>query len=177
MSKTGTTHKTDAPKNLNFAVVICSSSRHQKLNSGKSVVDQSGDLIVEALQQHGHAVTYRTVVPDDQKLIKQCVRKALRSNTVDVVVTCGGTGISPTDVTIESVQPLLEKEISGFGEVFRALSYEQIGSAVILSRALAGISHGKALLCIPGSPQAVSLCLEKIILPEVGHIIKHAREK
>ncbi|UCE29343.1 MAG: MogA/MoaB family molybdenum cofactor biosynthesis protein [Candidatus Bathyarchaeota archaeon] len=177
MSRTGRNHKTNAPKNLNFAVVICSSSRHQKLNTGKNVIDQSGDLIVETLRQHGHSVTYRTLIPDDQKLIKQCIKKALSSSAVDVVVTCGGTGISPTDVTIEGVQPLLEKEINGFGEVFRALSYKQIGSAVILSRALAGVSHGKALFCMPGSPKAVSLCLEEIILPEVGHIIKHARGK
>jgi len=105
------------------------------------------------------------------------VRKALSSNDVDAIVTCGGTGIGPTDVTIETVQPLLEKEILGFGEIFRTLGYEQIGSAVILTRALAGVSRGKVVFCIPGSPQAVSLCLKKLILPEVGHIVKHAREK
>lgn len=177
MSKTAISHKATAPKSLNFAVVICSSSRYQKLRSGKTVNDPSGDLIVEALRQHSHIVTSRTVVPDDQYFIEQRVRKALSSNDVDVVITCGGTGIGPTDVTIEAVQPLLEKEIHGFGEIFRALGYEQIGSAVILTRALAGVSRGKAVFCIPGSPEAVSLCLEKLILPEVGHIVKHARER
>lgn len=177
MSETTIRHKAEAPKSLNFAVVICSSSRYQKMKSGKTVDDPSGDLIIETLKQQGHTVASRTIVPDDQYFIEQCVRKALGSNDVDAVITSGGTGIGPTDVTIEAVQPLLEKEIHGFGEIFRVLGYEQIGSAVILTRALAGVSRGKAVFCIPGSPQAVSLCLEKLILPEVGHIIKHAREK
>jgi len=177
MSKTSIGHKAAAPKSLNFVVVICSSSRYQKLKLGKTVNDSSGDLIVDALRQHGHIVTSRTIVPDDQYYIEQHVRKALSSNDVDAVITCGGTGIGPTDVTIETVRPLLEKEIHGFGEIFRTLGYEQVGSAVILTRALAGVSRGKVVFCIPGSPEAVSLCLEKLILPEVGHIVKHARER
>ena len=114
MSKTSIGHKAMAPKSLNFAVVVCSSSRYQKLKSGKTVSDPSGDLIVEALRQHGHIVTSRTIVPDDQHFIEQHVRKALSSNDVDAIVTCGGTGISPADVAIETVQPLLEKEIHGW---------------------------------------------------------------
>jgi molybdenum cofactor biosynthesis protein B len=116
-------------------------------------------------------------VPDDRSLIERSVRRALRSRRVDAVITCGGTGIGPTDVTIETVQPLLEKELHGFGEIFRRLSYEEIGSAAILTRAIAGVSKGKAVFCIPGSPHAVSLAVEKLILPEAGHIIKHARER
>ena len=177
MNKTSISHKATAPKSLNFAVVVCSSSRYQKLKSARTVNDPSGDLITEALRQHGHIVNSRTIAPDDQYFIEQHVRKALSSSNVDAIITCGGTGIGPTDVTIETVQPLLEKEIHGFGEIFRALGYEQIGSAVILTRALAGVSQGKVVFCIPGSPEAVSLCLEKLILPEVGHIVKHARER
>ena len=177
MSETASQHKAKAPVSLNFAIIICSSSRYEKLKSGGKVDDPSGDLIVRVLRQHGHAVTLRTTVPDDKLLIEQCVKKALKSRKVDVIITCGGTGISPTDVTIETVQSLLEKEILGFGETLRKVSYEQVGSAAILTRAIAGVSKGKAIFCVPGSPQAVSLSLEKLILPEAGHIIMHAREK
>jgi len=177
MSKTTLTHKAGAPTSLTFAIITCSSSRYQEHKSGKAVDDPSGDLIVQALLEHGHHVAFRTIVPDDKSAIKQFVKKALNSKEIDAVITCGGTGISPSDVTIEAVQPLLEKELHGFGEIFRRLSYDQIGSAAILTRAIAGVSMGKAIFCLPGSPQAVSLCLEKLILPEVGHIIKHARER
>ena len=139
--------------------------------------DPTGDLVVRMLREHGHRVSLRTIVPDERHIIEHQVRQALKSDDVDVVITCGGTGISPTDVTIEAVQPLLEKELHGFGEIFRRLSYDSIGSAAILTRAIAGVSMGKAVFCVPGSPQAARLCLEKLILPEAGHIIKHAREK
>lgn len=177
MSETALKHKAEAPKSLNFAVIVCSSSRYRELQSEKRVEDPSGDWIAQILQEHGHSVTLRTVVPDDRSLIERSVRRALRSRRVDAVITCGGTGIGPTDVTIETVQPLLEKELHGFGEIFRRLSYEEIGSAAILTRAIAGVSKGKAVFCIPGSPHAVSLAVEKLILPEAGHIIKHARER
>jgi molybdenum cofactor biosynthesis protein B len=91
-------------------------------------------------------------------------------------VFCGGTGIAPSDVTIETVLPFLEKVLPGFGEIFRFLSFEKIGSAAVLSRAVAGVVKGKAFFCIPGSPDAVRLCFEKLILPEAAHIVKHARE-
>jgi molybdenum cofactor biosynthesis protein B len=103
------------------------------------------------------------------------VRKALQSQKVDAVITCGGTGISPSDVTIETVELLLDKQLSGFGEIFRWLSYDEIGSAAVMTRAMAGVAKGKVVFCLPGSPQAVRLCVERLILPEVGHIILHAR--
>jgi molybdenum cofactor biosynthesis protein B len=110
-------------------------------------------------------------------MIKQSVKEALKLAEVDVIITCGGTGISPRDVTIEVVQPLLEKLLPGFGEALRKMSFEQIGSAATLTRAIAGISKGKVIFCIPGSPQGVYLSLEKLILPEASHILKHTREK
>ncbi|MCW4020201.1 MAG: molybdopterin-binding protein, partial [Candidatus Bathyarchaeota archaeon] len=103
--------------------------------------------------------------------------KALKSRKTDAVITSGGTGISPTDVTIEAVQPLLEKELHGFGELFRTISYKKIGSAAVLTRAIAGVAKGKIVFCLPGSPQSVSLALEELILTEAGHIMKHTREK
>jgi molybdenum cofactor biosynthesis protein B len=178
MSETARRHKAEAPKNLNFAVIICSSSRYQELKARKPVEDPSGDLIVENLQKAGHTVVFREIVPDDKVLIGKYVSKALGMEKVDAIILCGGTGISPKDVTIEAVRPLLVKTLPGFGELFRKLSFDEIGSAAVLSRALAGVAdQGKPVFCIPGSPQAVGLVLEKLILPEAGHILKHAREK
>ena len=176
MSEVTRRHKEKAPKRLGFAVIVCSTSRYQKLMAEEKVEDESGDLISELLEQHGHTVIFRRVVPDDESLIKKNLKEALRLQNVDAVMLCGGTGISPMDVTIETVKPLLKKELHGFGEIFRWLSYQTIGSAAVMTRAVAGVMDGKGVFCIPGSPQAVKLCLEKLIIPEVGHIIFHARE-
>jgi len=178
MSETSRKHKAEAPKKLSFAVIVCSSSRYQNLKTGKPVDDPSGDLIVEALQKAGHTVVFRDIVPDDKVLIGKYVSRGLGSAKVDAIILCGGTGISPKDVTIEAVRPMLVKTLPGFGELFRKLSFDEIGSAAVLTRALAGVAdQGKAVFCIPGSPQAVKLVLEKLILPEVAHILKHVREK
>jgi molybdenum cofactor biosynthesis protein B len=109
-------------------------------------------------------------------MIAEGMKDALSRADVDAVIFCGGTGISPSDVTIETITPFLDKTLPGFGEIFRRLSYDEIGSAAVLSRAIAGIAKGKAVFCIPGSPNAVQLCLPKLILPETGHLLKHARE-
>jgi len=101
----------------------------------------------------------------------------LKASKVDAIITCGGTGINPSDVTIETLEPILEKELPGFGELFRHLSYQEIGSAAVMTRAVAGVAKGKVIFCLPGSPNAAKLCLEKLILPETGHIILHARGK
>ena len=164
------------PKRLNFAVIICSTSRYQRAKAGEKVEDASGDLISQSLRKHGHDIVSRTLIPDNKSLIKQIVTNTLKSQEVDAIIVSGGTGVGPRDVTVESVRPLLEKELPGFGEIFRMLSYKKIGSAAILSQAVAGVSKGRSVFCIPGSPHAVLLCVEKLILPEVGHILKHARE-
>jgi len=177
MSETARKHKAEAPTSLNFAIIICSSSRYQGLQLMKHVDDPSGDLITETLKHHGHTVVSRKIVPDNKPTIEQNVKEVLKLKTVDAVITCGGTGISSTDVTIEAVEPMLDKELPGFGEIFRRLSFEEIGSAALLSRAVAGVTDGKAVFCVPGSPQAVRLCLERLILPEAGHILKHVRER
>jgi molybdenum cofactor biosynthesis protein B len=177
MSETAARHKAEAPKALNFAVIICSTSRHKEFLETGRLNDPSGDLIVKMVKESGHRVTLRRIVPDDKPEIQRAVLKALKSRKTDVLVTSGGTGISPTDVTIEAVQPLLEKEVPGFGELFRTLSYRKIGSAALLTRAKAGVTKGQAIFCLPGSPQSASLALEELVLPEAGHILKHAREK
>ncbi|RLI37873.1 molybdenum cofactor biosynthesis protein [Candidatus Bathyarchaeota archaeon] len=176
MSETAMKHKAEAPKSLKFAVITCSSSRYESFSKTGRIDDPSGDLITRAVEEAGHRVTLRRLVPDDRAVIQRVIMKALRSKRVDAIITCGGTGISPKDVTIEAVRPLLEKELDGFGELFRSLSYEEIGSAAMMTRAIAGVSGGKAVFCIPGSPQGISIALKRLILPEVGHVIKHARE-
>jgi len=176
MSETSIRHKAEAPKRINFALLVCSTSRYEKLSKGEPFEDLSGNLIIQKLRENGHKVVVRKILPDDKDAIQKNIMKLLKSRKVDVIITCGGTGISPRDTTIEAVRPILEKEVEGFGEIFRLISYEKIGSAAILTRAIAGISRGKVIFCIPGSPQAVSLALERLILPETGHILKHARE-
>lgn len=178
MSETALRHKAKASKKVNFAVIVCSSSRYTELKARKSVDDPSGDLIVEILQTNGHRVLSREILPDDEVLIGKYVTEAIGSEEIDAIIVCGGTGISPKDVTIEAVRPLLIKTLPGFGQLFRKLSFDEIGSAAVLTRALAGVAdQGKAVFCIPGSPQAVKLVLEKLILPEAGHILKHSREE
>ena len=177
MSETARKHKSEAPKKLNFAVIVSSSSRYQKLKAKEPFNDPSGDLIVELLRKAGHGVASRDILPDDRVLIGRYVGNAIGSEKVDAIIMCGGTGVSLKDVTIETVRPLLIKTLPGFGELFRKLSFDEIGSAAIMTRALAGVTdQGKAAFCIPGSPQAVKLVMEKLILPETGHILKHARE-
>ena len=178
MSEVSRRHKAEAPSRLGFAIIIVSTSRFEALKLTKHVDDPSGDLIVELLGKAGHKIVYKVLIPDNRRLIEQKMSEALAHSKVDAVITCGGTGVSLTDVTIETVTPLLRKTLPGFGELFRRLSYDEIGSAALLSRALAGITgKGKVIFCIPGSPQAVRLCLERLILPEVGHILKHSYEQ
>jgi len=179
VSETTKKHKAEAPEKLKFGIYICSTSRYRKWKKGEPIKDISGDLIETLVKKAGHDIVFRKLIPDDKNLIEQSIRQILASPNVQdvhVVIFCGGTGIAPSDVTIEAVSPLLEKTLPGFGEIFRRLSFNKIGSAAILSRALAGVAEGKVFFCIPGSPNAVRLCFEKLILPEAAHIVKHARE-
>jgi len=176
LSESARKHKAGAPKKLRFGVFICSTSRYRQLKKGEHVEDVSGDLIESLIKNSGYIVSFRRLVPDDKALIEEGVQYALNSADVDAVVFCGGTGIAHSDITIETVSPFFEKILPGFGEIFRRLSFDEVGSAAVLSRAVAGVAKGKAVFCIPGSPDAVRLCFERLILPEVAHIVKHARE-
>jgi len=169
-------HKAEAPRNLTFGIFVCSTSRYEQMKKDEKVKDVSGDLIQSLLKNAGHTVAFRKLIPDDKALIEEGIRQALASTDLDVVVFCGGTGIAPSDITIETVSPFLEKVLPGFGEIFRLLSFENIGSAAVLSRVIAGVAKRKVFFCIPGSPDAVKLCFEKLILQEAAHIVKHARE-
>jgi len=176
VSESSRKHKAEGPTQLGFALIMCSTSRFTDMKKGKLLDDPSGDLIAKMLGKAGHRLVSRVLVPDDEKKIKAAAENALKNENVEAVVVCGGTGIAPKDVTIETLTPMLRKILLGFGELFRKLSYDEMGSAAIMSRALAGVVEGKVLFCIPGSVNAVKLCLDKLILPEAGHIVKHARE-
>jgi molybdenum cofactor biosynthesis protein B len=169
-------HKATAPKRLNFGVFVCSTSRYQQMQKGEKMNDVSGDLIEALAKIAGHKVLFKKIIADDKAQIQEAVKTVLDSADLDAAIFCGGTGIAPSDITIETVTPFLEKTLPGFGEIFRHLSYNKLGSAAILSRAVAGVAKGKALFCIPGSPEAARFSLETLILPEAPHIVRHARE-
>lgn len=140
--------------------------------------DKSGAHIQALLTIHGHQTVQYAIVPDEQEAISKMVKRWLADEQVDIVIATGGTGIAPRDITIETVQPMLEKEIPGFGEFFRYLSLtEDIGTRAMLSRALAGtVKGGKLLFALPGSRGAVDLAMQKLILPEAAHLLHEARK-
>lgn len=176
MSETSHKHKAAAPKQLNFAVFVCSTSRYEQLQKGEKIADASGDMIEALLKIAGQMVMVKKIIADDKVMIEEAVKNVLDSTELNVAIFCGGTGIAPKDVTIEAVSPFLDKSLPGFGEIFRRLSYDRGGSAAVMSRAVAGVAKGKALFCIPGSPDAVRVSVEMLILPEASHIVRHARE-
>ena len=177
MSKSTKMHKAQAPKTLNFAVFICSTSRYLSMQKGEEATDVSGDTIEFFLKKAGHNVLFRRILSDDMVMINHAVKSVLDNPAIDSAIFCGGTGITPSDVTIEATSPFFEKTLPGFGEIFRRLSYDKMGSASVMSRAVAGVTKGKVLFCIPGSSDAVRISVELLIAPEAPHIIKHAREK
>lgn len=168
-------HKKGTKRSCKFAVISVSSSRFKMYGDvafPDAAEDISGKMIVDMVEADAHQILQYSLVSDDKSSLIAVVNKAANSDA-DVIITTGGTGLANSDVTIESITPLFEKKIPGFGELFRYKSIEQIGSSVILTRADAGTFNGKAIFCLPGSPAAVELALGEIILPEAGHIIKH----
>ncbi len=155
-------HKEHAPTSVKCGVITVSDSRTLE-------TDESGKLIRDLLQRTGHSVLFYVVVKDESKLIADAVEQA--SWTCEAIVTNGGTGIGKRDVTIPTLLPTFERTLPGFGELFRFLSYEKIGGAAMLSGALAGVYHGRLVFCLPGSPDACRLAIEKLILPELGHAV------
>src|SRR5215218_2127428 len=159
------THRADAPKAVRCFVLTISDTRTDD-------TDTSGAAIAEALTGAGHTVTGRKIVRDDSAAVSEAVRRATVSADV---ITTAGTGITSRDSTYEAISALLDKHLHGFGELFRMLSYEQIGSAAMLSRACAGTIRKTAVFSLPGSEKAVRLALAKLILPELGHVVRELR--
>lgn len=175
MSETSLKHKATAPKKLRVAIVTCSTSKYDDKKLGRPIEDASGDLIEKLMEEAGHEISQRKLISDSEAMIRQTVRDAAMSSNIDAVIITGGTGIAPKDVTIEAVKLLLDKELPGFGELFRRISYDSIGSAALMSRAMAGVMRGKPIFCLPGSPDGVEKALRNLIIPEIGHIAKHSR--
>jgi molybdenum cofactor biosynthesis protein B len=163
-------HKMQAPRTVNCKVITVSDTRNQE-------TDKSGRLMIDLLEQAGHRIVEYCVVRDEIEPIRREILQACSREDIDVILTNGGTGIAKRDVTIETVKGLLDKEIVGFGELFRILSYqEDIGSAAILSRAIAGVVQNKAVFSTPGSSGAVKLAMNKLILPEIGHVVREIKK-
>jgi molybdenum cofactor biosynthesis protein B len=133
--------------------------------------DPAGDVIQNAFEGEGHTVTTRELVRDSYDRVQGGVENLANRRDVDVVVTTGGTGVTPDDVTVEATEPLFDKELPGFGELFRRLSYDEIGTKVVGTRATAGVADGVPVFCLPGSENAARLGSEDVILPEVGHLV------
>jgi molybdenum cofactor biosynthesis protein B len=168
-------HKEQAPKSAVVFIVTCSTSKAEQKKRGLPVEDPSGDEIERLMREAGHRITGRALIPDSITLLRTTVRKALRSDA-DAVIITGGTGIAPSDVAVEGVSPILEKQMPGFGELLRRISYEKIGSAAMMTRATAGVVRGKAIFCLPGSPDGVTTAVSRLIIPELGHVLSIARQ-
>lgn len=160
-------HRQKSPQSVNCAVLIISDSRTEQ-------DDESGRLIKQKLSQNGHQVMAFSLLKNDAESIKKKITELLGQADLQVIIASGGTGVSHRDVTVETISPMLEKKLDGFGELFRFLSYQEIGSASMMSRALAGVVGGKVILCLPGSLGAVTLAMDKLILPEIGHMVREA---
>ena len=160
-------HKAEAPKTVNCAVITVSDSRTED-------TDESGRFLTAALQENGHTVCHYRLLKNDTIAIKNTIDEFGADEALQIIVISGGTGLSHRDITVETVAPLLDKQMPGFGELFRLLTWESIGTPSIMSRALGGVKAGKVILCLPGSLAAVKLAVERIILPEIGHMAREA---
>lgn len=162
-------HRAEAPPSVRCFVLTISDTR---LASD----DKSGDAIASLLDAAGHSVTGRKIVKDDARAIRDAVSYAAKSGSNDAVIATGGTGISLRDVTPDALAPLFERTLDGFGELFRMLSYAEVGSASLMSRATAGVIGRTIVFALPGSENAVRLAMEKLIIPEIGHLVREVRK-
>ena len=163
-------HKKNAPGRIRIGVISVSTTRSEEN-------DESGGWIKKSAIKEGHDVVFYQVVPDDVYRITETIRKAIHDRNAQALLLTGGTGITGKDVTIEAVRPLFEKELSAFGPLFCQLSFEEIDSAALLSRATAGVIGKTLVFCMPGSLKACKLACKALIFPELGHLVKHAFEE
>ena len=168
MSQVPEQHRRDAPQVVGCAVITVSDTRTLQTDSG-------GQTAVDLLCAAGHRVLVREIIPDEPQQMQELVIALRDRQDVDAVLMTGGTGLGSRDQTFETISGLLDKPLPGYGELFRMLSYEQIGAAAMLSRATGGLIGQTVVLTMPGSRAAVQLALEKVILPELGHLVREAR--
>lgn len=162
-------HKAGAPKTVKIGILTVSSTRSM-------ADDKSGKWIRKRAQKEGHEVVRHQVVPDETGTITRTVYDMIRDHKAQVILVTGGTGVSSKDVTIEAVRPIFRKELTAFGPLFAQLSFEEIDSAALLSRATAGLVEETLLFCIPGSLKACKLACKALIFPEIGHLVKHVHD-
>jgi molybdopterin adenylyltransferase len=161
-------HRAAAPSSVRCAILTISDTRTPDTDTG-------GGAIVSLLEAHGHAVVSRALVQDDPTAVQDWIQQQRSRDDVDAILTTGGTGIAQRDNTHEAIMAMLDKPIPGFGELFRMLSFQQVGPAAMLSRACAGISQCRVVIALPGSENAVRLAMDKLVLPEIGHLVREAR--
>ena len=159
-------HKKNTPKRVDIGILTVSTTRTK-------AEDKSGQWISKRAAKEGHHVVFHKVIPDASDVILDTIRSVIDELGPQIILITGGTGISSQDVTIETVRPLFEKELTGFGALFAQLSFEEIDSAAILSRATAGVIQKSILFCMPGSLKACKLACKALIFPEIGHLVKH----
>lgn len=162
-------HKKSAPKKLKIGIITVSTTRTMP-------DDKSGHWVSKRAGKEGHEVVFHRVIPDEIEAITETVLDVIREYDVQILLLTGGTGIGRKDVTIEAVRPLFKKELIAFGSIFAQLSFEEIDSAAILSRATAGVIGKTILFCMPGSIKACKLACKALIFPEIGHLVKHVCE-
>jgi len=162
-------HKARVPKKIRVGVIAISSTR--SLSD-----DKSGQWISKQARKEGNEVVLHQVIPDEAVTISRTVAAAIQDQAPQVLILTGGTGISTRDVTIEAVRPFFDKELTAFGTLFTLLSFEEIDSAAILSRATAGLIGRTVIFCMPGSLKACKLACKNLIFPEIGHLVKHVEE-
>jgi len=168
MPATHEEHQAQGPPSVRCAVITVSDTRTLETDTG-------GAAVIERLATVGHTVVCREIVPDEPARMRPLLESLRDRTDVDVILMTGGTGITSRDQTFETVSSLIEKPLPGYGEIFRMLSYQDIGPAAILSRAVGGVIGRKVLLTMPGSPAAVRLAMEKIIVPQLPHLVRETR--
>jgi molybdopterin adenylyltransferase len=161
-------HRAASPSSVRCAVLTISDTRTLETDTG-------GAAIVSLLEAHGHQIMARALVQDAPDAVQRWIQQQRSRDEVDAIVTTGGTGVAQRDHTHEAIMTMLDKPIPGFGELFRMLSFQEIGAAAMLSRACAGVSQCRVVIALPGSENAVRLAMEKLVLPEIAHLVREAR--
>jgi len=167
-------HRCAAPKTVKISIITVSTSRYRAVKMGDDASDTSGSKAKRMVEEAGHIVVSKKIVDDDIGMIRLELLKSIYEEGAEAVILTGGTGVTGRDVTVEAVRPLLDRELEGFGDIFRSVSYSQIGSPAHLTRAVAGVVDRRIVYCVPGSPGAVETALS-IILPELPHAVYMAR--
>lgn len=168
MSQTADEHRDESPDVIRCAVITVSDTRTLETDTG-------GTLLIELLQSQGHQLVDRQITPDEPAAMQALLTRYEADDAIDAVLLTGGTGVSSRDQTFETISALLTKPLPGYGELFRSISYAEIGAAAMLSRAVGGLMNRTVVLTMPGSRNAVRTAMEKLILPELGHLVREAR--